>query len=148
MDSHLNTAFSFFPLTITHTVHTRTYTHMSVFSHCISLSPFSLCCALVSLHWTLTRGGMMEQFSAHASKHTQTHTLIHKQGFSRALRGDRVVCLALIGAIQAIQHGERARERHTGRQRERPIHSLFWILGDCGENHCCSISNGCYQILV
>lgn len=68
----------------------------------------------------------MEQFSTH----TQTHTLIHRRGFSSALRGDRVVCFVLIAAIQPIQHGERARE--TQREREVSRRSLlstrFWIL--------------------
>lgn len=62
----------------------------------------------------------MEQFSTH----TQTHTLIHRQGFSSALRGDRVVCLVLIGAIQPIQHGERDRER----DREQEDGAFFVIL--------------------
>lgn len=74
-------------------------------------------------------------------KHTLTHTLIHRRGFSSALRGDRVVCLVLIGAIQAIQHGERARETDTEGERERGLglfsfffpggnllSTRFWIL--------------------
>lgn len=129
---HISRLFFLFFLTHQHT-HTHTDADadiqhgMSMFSHCISFSPFSLCCAPVSLHWTLTRGGMMEQFSTH----TQTHTLIHRRGFSSALLRDRVVCLVLIEAIQPNQHGGRA---ETERERLR----VFFI---CLPGETCSLQD-------
>ena len=96
-------------------------THICQRSPIVSLFLHFQRCAPVSLHWTLTRGGMMEPFTR--AKHTHSFT---DWAFSSALRRDRVVCLVVIGGIQPVQQGERAGE--TDRQRERERKRLRDVL--------------------
>ena len=108
-------------------MHAQRHTHMSAFSHCISVSPFSaLCSGLAPLD--INQGRNDGAIHNTRAKHTHSFT---DWAFSSALRRDRVVCLVVIGGIQPVQQGEGAGETDRQREREKETEGCFiclWLL--------------------